>query len=78
MLDADVHSAILAKARQRKAPKLTLNVNLIEARNLTPMDPNGLADPFVTLNFDKDDSRSFRSSSKTETLNPHFDELFSM
>lgn len=77
-LPHDMHNEILADVKTRKAPKLRLNIHVIEARSLEPMDPNGMADPFVTLYFASAHNRRYTSTIKTETLNPYFDEEFSM
>lgn len=54
---------------------------VIECRNLPPMDPNGLADPFVKvclMNPDGSDKYCFKQKTerKEKTLDPQFDESF--
>ena len=53
-----------------------------ECRNLPPMDPNGLADPFVKLclisNEGLEVSLIQKSEKKSKTLEPVFDESFFM
>lgn len=48
-----------------------------EARNLPPMDANGLADPYVKLLLAPEDGgRKQKTERKEKTLNPVFDEDF--
>ncbi len=53
-------------------------ITIHEAKNLPPMDPNGLADPYVKLKLHPETSGD--SKRKTEiqkcTLNPIFKEQF--
>ncbi|KAM8703190.1 hypothetical protein ACLKA7_007899 [Drosophila subpalustris] len=41
-------------------------------------DPNGLSDPFVTLYLESNNSHRYNTSVKTETLNPIWEEHFSL
>ena len=54
---------------------------VLECRNLPPMDPNGLADPYVKLCMIGEDGHDIvclkqKSEMKRKTLEPIFDESF--
>ena len=51
-----------------------------EAKNLPPMDANGLADPYVKLWFTDDASKSTKqkTATKMKTLNPIWKESFDL
>ncbi|WJX23004.1 hypothetical protein P8452_12254 [Trifolium repens] len=53
---------------------MKLVVRVIEAKNLPPMDPNGLSDPYVRLQLGK---QRFRTKVIKKNLNPKWDEEFS-
>lgn len=77
-IQEETHSELLEKARFKEAPELRLNIEIMEAKDLNPKDPNGLADPFVTLYIASAPSTRYTSSVQSETLNPRYEEHFSL
>lgn len=74
----DKHETLLEQARSKEAPEIRLNVEVIEAKDLKSMDPNGLADPFVTLFIESNPSHRYNTSVKGTTLTPKWEEHFSL
>ncbi|XP_059619903.1 protein unc-13 homolog 4B isoform X1 [Phlebotomus argentipes] len=72
------HEELLEAAKTKEAPEIRLNVEVIEAKDLVPKDPNGLSDPFVTMYLAAVPTHRYNTSVKPETLNPHWEEHFSL
>jgi BAI1-associated protein 3 len=76
--DSDTHKKLLKKAKSAKAPKLKLHIKVFEAKELNPKDHNGLADPFVKLFIASAPKTKQSTPVKNETLNPTFQEHYSL
>ncbi|XP_028162943.1 protein unc-13 homolog 4B isoform X3 [Ostrinia furnacalis] len=74
----DKHTELLTQAEAKEPPELMLNVEVIEAKDLVPKDPNGLSDPFVTIYLMSNSSHRYNTSVKSGTLNPLWEEHFSL
>lgn len=72
------HEEISEIAKKKEPPKLRLNVEILKAENLCSKDSNGLSDPFVTLYLESNNSHRYNSSVKPSTLNPIWEEHFSL
>nr|XP_049462903.1 protein unc-13 homolog 4B isoform X2 [Anopheles coluzzii] len=72
------HNEILQIARDKEAPQLRLNVEIVEAKDLEPKDSNGLSDPFVTMYIASNPNHRYNTSVKAGTLNPVWEEHFSL
>jgi hypothetical protein len=77
-LPEEKHDELLDRAKTKEPPELRLNIEIIEAKDLNPKDPNGLADPFVTLFIASTPNTRYTSSVKSTTLNPKYEEHFSL
>ncbi|XP_034664063.1 protein unc-13 homolog 4B isoform X4 [Drosophila subobscura] len=72
------HLEICDVARRKEPPNVRLNIEIIKAENLLSKDSNGLSDPFVTLYLESKNSHRYNSSVKPATLNPIWEEHFSL
>ncbi|XP_037945402.1 protein unc-13 homolog 4B isoform X2 [Teleopsis dalmanni] len=72
------HEEILTASKNKEPPKIRLNIEIIKAENLIPKDSNGLSDPFVTLFLESNSTHRYNSSVKPDTLNPIWEEHFSL
>ncbi|XP_053963719.1 protein unc-13 homolog 4B isoform X1 [Anastrepha ludens] len=72
------HDEIAKLAMQKEPPKLRLNVEVIKAENLLSKDANGFSDPFATLYLESNATHRYNSSVKHTTLNPIWEEHFSL
>lgn len=61
------------KYRNENQDKAMLTVDVIEARDLMPMDLNGFSDPFVILSIGDD---TIQTTYKKNDLNPVWNESF--
>ncbi|XP_034402595.1 multiple C2 and transmembrane domain-containing protein 1 isoform X2 [Cyclopterus lumpus] len=52
-----------------------VSISLIQGRNLTPMDPNGLSDPYVKFKLG---TQKYRSKTMPKTLNPQWRQQFDL
>uniref|UniRef100_A0A182VXG9 Uncharacterized protein n=1 Tax=Anopheles minimus TaxID=112268 RepID=A0A182VXG9_9DIPT len=72
------HNEIMQIARNKEAPEIRLNVEIVEAKDLEPKDSNGLSDPFVTMYIASNPNHRYNTSVKAGTLNPLWEEHFSL
>ncbi|XP_065220608.1 protein unc-13 homolog 4B-like isoform X2 [Planococcus citri] len=64
--------------KNKQVPKMVLKVDVIEAKELTPKDANGLSDPYCTLWISSSQTNRFTTSVKKETLQPVWEENFKL
>ncbi|XP_041980361.1 protein unc-13 homolog 4B isoform X3 [Aricia agestis] len=74
----DKHTELLTMAEAKQPPELMLNVEVVEGKDLVPKDPTGLSDPFVTIYLMSNTSQRYNTSVKASTLNPTWEEHFSL
>uniref|UniRef100_A0A8D8CI16 Protein unc-13 homolog D n=3 Tax=Culex pipiens TaxID=7175 RepID=A0A8D8CI16_CULPI len=72
------HEDIIRVARNKEPPEICLNVEVIEAKELEPKDSNGLSDPFVTMYIASNPTHRYNTSVKSATLDPVWEEHFSL
>lgn len=77
-MQEETHRDLFERARVKEAPELRLNIEVMEAKDLNPKDPNGLADPFVTLYIASAPATRYTSSVQSATLSPKYEEHFSL
>lgn len=74
----DKHQLLLAQAEAKEPPEIMLNVEVVEAKELQPKDANGLSDPFITIYLMSNAAHRYNTSVKAATLNPVWEEHFSL
>ncbi|XP_039754928.1 protein unc-13 homolog 4B isoform X7 [Pararge aegeria] len=74
----DKHTQLLTQAEAKEPPELMLNVEVVEGKDLVPKDPSGLSDPFVTIYLMSNTAHRYNTSVKSGTLNPTWEEHFSL
>ncbi|XP_052740956.1 protein unc-13 homolog 4B isoform X2 [Bicyclus anynana] len=72
------HTQLLTQAEAKEPPELMLNVEIIEGKDIVPKDPTGLSDPFVTIYVMSNTAHRYNTSVKSATLNPTWEEHFSL
>uniref|UniRef100_A0A8D8U3A5 BAI1-associated protein 3 n=1 Tax=Cacopsylla melanoneura TaxID=428564 RepID=A0A8D8U3A5_9HEMI len=77
-LDSEKHNALLEQVKTKEAPNILLNVEVIEGKELSPKDANGLSDPFCTLFMSSSTVHRYNTSVKSQTLSPRWEEYFSL
>ncbi|XP_034244004.1 protein unc-13 homolog 4B isoform X2 [Thrips palmi] len=77
-IDDEKHAQLMGNVEAKEAPKIVLNVEVMEAQDLKPKDSNGMCDPFCTLYLSSAPTHRYNTSVKTETLTPCWMEYFSL
>lgn len=72
------HGELLDEAIKKEAPEIVLNVEIVEAKDLTAKDSNGLSDPFVTVFLNSNAMHRYNTSVKEKTLTPVWEEHFAL
>ena len=81
MLLNDLNVRTADERRSYLTTMITVSLILvIEAKNLNPMDPNGLADPYVKLKLVPVEQGKSKQKTKTvkANLNPSWNETFTL
>lgn len=74
----EVHNKALSNVKLRKPPKVALKVSVFEANDLPPRDSKGSLNPFVSLFLKSDPCHHLTTEIRMKTMNPQFDEHFSL
>ncbi|XP_073994154.1 C2 and C2B_Munc13-like domain-containing protein staccato isoform X3 [Rhodnius prolixus] len=77
-IDDEKHEEFFKLVKEKEAPNILLNVEVIQGKDLAPKDANGLSDPFCTLYLSNVSTHRYNTSVKSETLNPTWEEHFSL
>ncbi|KAE8741885.1 hypothetical protein FOCC_FOCC012589 [Frankliniella occidentalis] len=77
-IDEEKHAELLSTVEAKEAPKIVLNVEVLEAQDLKPKDSNGMCDPYCTLYLSSNTTHRYNTSVKQQTLTPTWEEHFSL
>ncbi|XP_050543331.1 protein unc-13 homolog 4B isoform X2 [Daktulosphaira vitifoliae] len=77
-IEPEVHDNIYRTVKQKQAPNIMLNIEIVEGKEIKPKDANGLSDPFCTLFLSSQPQHRYNTSVKTQTLRPVWEEHFSL
>lgn len=72
------HDDLLDDVIQENPAEISLNVDVIDAQQLNTKNSHGLANPFVAMYIESVPERQCTTSVKTNTLNPLWEEPFSL
>ena len=77
-INDETHTKCLEIVRNRQPPALLLNVEVICAKDIEIKDSSELTDPFVAMYLTSSKTLRFNTTVKPQTLNPIWEEKFSM